>query len=376
MSDEVKRTSLEERGVGTSGEAARTAVPIPINTRYRETTAAGESAGVSGLFNQAARLKPGHLLVVFLAHNACYQVDPDNGEIEYLFTLTHEQSPFLWRVVAVRDGSMYCTLSGIRNTDLPTQDAVFGMAGAVLRLEHRLAKITVVAAGDDLQDPCGLQVVDDKELLVTDFSGFGGTGRIYTVDRLTGRVRTVAQGGLLADPVSAFQDDGGTLWVANSYMHYTYPSRGGVIEKDDGEILAITSDKRQRVVYARQSPPQGSIVGMNASNDPGKVIAIKGDWPVMETGGVLRVDKSSGAVDVLLSASPQEPRFYSTHVGVKGDVLWVGESYRKEIIGYDLKKKKVAKVLDFSGVMGRYRGVGSSFEGIESVSIIPADINT
>jgi hypothetical protein len=36
----------------------------------------------------------------------------------------------------------------------------------------------------------------------------------------------------------------------------------------------------------------------------------------------------------------------------------------------------VVKVLDFSTVMGRYKGVASSFEGIESVSVVPQNIGS
>ncbi len=352
-------------------DEAQLATPISILSRYPEPKTQGEPTGLSGLFNQAARLKPGHLLVVHLATNACFQVDPESGQPEYLFTISHEQTPFLWRVLASPEGEIYCTLSGVRRQDSPTKDAAFGLAGAVVRLNTRLAEIDVVSAGSELADPCGMQILDETRLLVCDFSGFGGTGSVYTVDRLTGEVERLAEGGLLADPVSAYRDENGTIWVANSYMHYTYGHRGGVIEKDDGEVLAITPDGRQRVVVPRESPATGSIVGIHGAHDPAYVIAVKGDWPVMETGAVLLIEKKSGAIEVLLSASPDEPRFYSTHVGVDGHILWVGESYRKELLGYDLANRKVVHRFDLSGVMGRWHGVASSFEGIESVSVVP-----
>ncbi|MBV9773063.1 MAG: hypothetical protein JO040_03900 [Gemmatimonadetes bacterium] len=335
---------------------------------------APNSAGVVGMFNQAARLRPGHLLVVYLARNAVYQVDPDSGTITYLFTLGHEQNPFLWRVLADREGRIYCTLSGVRSPTSPTRDAVFGMAGVVVRVNLHLGEVEALAVGDELVDPCGMSLLDDARLLVSDFAGFGDTGAVYTVDRVTGELRTVARGGLLVEPVSTIMDPDGVLWVANSHMHYHYPHRGGVLEKDDGEVLRIDPDGRQTVVVPRQSPAAGSVVGIHPADDPDYVIAVKGDWPVMESGAVLRVHKASGKVETLLSASREEPRFYSTHVGLSGSILWVGETYRKELLAYDLCEGRVVHTIDMSRLMGPYEGVSSSFEGLESVSVVPLDL--
>src|ERR1043165_6252502 len=185
-------------------------------------------AGVFGIFSHAARLKPGHLLLVMLGKLACYQVDPESGAIEYICSLGHEQSPFIWRALVDRDGFIYCTMSGVKDPGSPTRDAIFGMAGAVLRIDHRHADIQAIATGATIVDPCGMQLVDNGQLLVCDFNGFGGSGQVYLVDPTTGEARTVAEGGLLKDPVSAFRDEDGVIWVANSYMHYEYPLRGGV----------------------------------------------------------------------------------------------------------------------------------------------------
>jgi hypothetical protein len=52
----------------------------------------------------------------------------------------------------------------------------------------------------------------------------------------------------------------------------------------------------------------------------------------------------------------------------------VAESYQKHLLGYDLKQNKVVQSIDLGDIMGRYAGVASSFEGIESVSMIPKDL--
>lgn len=333
-----------------------------------------DDIGVVGQFNRAATLRAGHLLVVHLARNSCYQVDPESGRAEYLFTLGHEQRPFMWSAVADRRGRIFCSLSGARDPDSPLEDAVFGLAGAIVEVDLRLAAIRTVAAGPALKDPDSLQLIDDGKLLVCDFDGFGGSGNVYTVDIATGDLEVVVEGGFLHDPVSAYRDADGDTWVANAYMHYEYGHHGRDVEKDDGELLVVDGKGRQRVVIPRQSPANGSIVGVSESNVPAQAIVVTGDWPTMETSSVLRVTKATGEVDVLLSASAGDPRFYSTHVGLAGSTLWVGESYTKKLIGYDLGADAVVAEHDFGGVMGPFLGVASSFEGIESVSVVPTDL--
>lgn len=368
------RRLLDAEGGGVQAGSRVGGQPLPGPYPPGRPEASARSAGIYGMFNQAARLRPGHLLIVLLGKNAVYQVDPQSGTATYLFSLGHEQDPFLWRVIADREGRIYCTTSGMRSQLSPTLDSVFGMAGAVLRIDHHLAEIEAIATGEDVVDPCGMSILDEARLLVSDFAGFGGTGAIYTVDRVSGELRTLASGGLLVEPVSAFMDAEGVLWVANSHMHYHYPHRGGKVEKDDGEVLRIGPDGRHSVVMPRQSPAAGSVVGIYPANDPDHIIAIKGDWPVMETGAVLRIHKTTGEVETLLSASREEPRFYSTHVGLAGDILWVGETYRKELLGYDLARGEVVQSISLAGLLGPYEGVASSFEGIESVSVVPADL--
>ncbi len=53
------------------------------------------------------------------------------------------------------------------------------------------------------------------------------------------------------DPVSAFSDDAGDIWVANAFMHYFYPWRGDALEKDDGQVLQIDSEGRHQVLVER-----------------------------------------------------------------------------------------------------------------------------
>jgi hypothetical protein len=52
-------------------------------------------------------------------------------------------------------------------------------------------------------------------------------------------------------------------------------------------------------------------------------------------------------------------------------MLWFGESVRKEIIGYNLETGKVEATIDFRPVAGGWRGMLDSYDGIESVTVIP-----
>lgn len=350
----------------------------PSNLTSRYESLHDNSSGVRGIFNRAAKIKAGNLLVNYLAQNACYQVDPKTGEFEFLFKINHEQNPFLWRAIAHPiDGSIYCAISGAKDPNSPTKDAVFGLAGAILKIDIARAEITALSIGDDIIDPCGMQILDDHRLLVCDFGGFSGRGQIYrgsgsiyTIDRVTGEQIILAQNGLLKDPVSAHMDNEGILWVANAYMHYQYTYRAGDLEKDDGEVLRITPDSIQTIILPRISPAIGSIVGIHAANDPSKLVIIRGDWPLMETGAVLLMDKETGNTETLLQASKDKPQFYTNHVDVDGNILWVAECYNKKILAYDLESRSIVKSINYSELAGNFSGVASSFEGIESISLI------
>src|SRR4051812_47414039 len=50
-----------------------------------------------GDVNNAANLEEGKLLIVHLAKNRCYLVDPESGDITFLFSLNWGPRTFMWR---------------------------------------------------------------------------------------------------------------------------------------------------------------------------------------------------------------------------------------------------------------------------------------
>src|SRR4051812_35156530 len=50
--------------------------------------------------NPGALLRPGNLLVTYQADKSCYQIDPNSGRMEFLFTIDRRQGLFIWRAIA------------------------------------------------------------------------------------------------------------------------------------------------------------------------------------------------------------------------------------------------------------------------------------
>jgi hypothetical protein len=325
-----------------------------------------QTDGVWGIFNHAARLVPGHLLLVYLARNACFQLDPESGRSEYLFRLGRENDPFLWRALAGTDGRVYCTLSGGKDLATPHHEAYVGAQGWIVSVDFRLGDIRVVAPGGDFVDPCGFVFLDDGHLLVTDFHGFGGPGgSVSRVDLASSEVTVLVSGGLLKDPVSAVMAADGALWIANAMME-------GYEKENGGEIIRVDADGQQTVVVPQEAHPTGTYVGICTSPVQGEFLVVKNDMPLMEHSALLRLDTATGALHPFDLGDAALPRCYSTHIGVSGSTVWIAESYQRQLIGYDMSQDRVVKRFSLSGILGDYLGLASTFEGIESVSVVPA----
>jgi hypothetical protein len=316
-----------------------------------------------GDINRAFPLVSGNLLAISLAKNICFQVDPESGVATFLFSVVWGPRTFFWRAVADRHGEIYLTASGTV-TDTQPQAARFGYWGAVGSLSHRHGGIvTVVDTSMDprVVDPHGIQILADGRMLVSDFVGFGGTGRIYIVHGRTGSIEVLADGGLLTTPVNAIRDDDGFIWVANADMS----------EGNDGEILRIDPDGRQSVLLPMSGRNSGQIVGMLQHPDKDYLIVFRCDWPWMVHSAVLAVHKKTARTRVLFEGSAAHPKFYNTNGDIAGDMLWFGESVDKEILGYDLRKEEVVSRIDMRPYVGYQRGMVDSYDGIESVTVIP-----
>ncbi|HJX82965.1 MAG TPA: hypothetical protein VJ723_01330 [Candidatus Angelobacter sp.] len=318
---------------------------------------------VAGIFNQAARLKPGNLLVTYPPKHACYQVDPKTGEIGILFSLRQDNGPFFWRAVADRQGAIYCTLSGGRTAANPISQAIFGIGGFVVRVDHRSGRVDTLIEGKEngVVDPCGI-ALNGNELIIADFYLQGGPpGLVYSIDKDTGLRKLLIEN--LNDPCSAFVDASGTLWIANG------------LGDSDGDVLAVDPKGQVRAVLPRHGQGTGCVTGVCPSNDEKEVIVTKVDWPMMVTTQILRLNKKDGTTELIDSATKSEAKFFTSNGVVVGDIYWYGESIvYKKIFGYNLKTKKIVKEIDCSGIMGTIKGVQTSYDMLEAISVVPHDL--
>lgn len=331
---------------------------------YREwfdSIARSRELRVYGQFDTAAQLKPGHLLVVTVPMNVCWQFDPTTGDFRYLFELNWDRGSLLWRVVCNEAGEMYCTMSGLASSP-PIVDTAFGTWGAIVRANHRTRKITTLAVSGSgpVVDPFGLQILEDGRLLITDFNDFGGTGSIYKLDPSTGVIDVIAKGGRLQDPTNSWADRNGVIWVAN-----------GDQENQDGEVIGIRPDGTQSVLIPREGPDSGAVLGIWGSNHPDEVIVSRNEWDRRIKSRVVVANTQTGEVTTLLEGSPEHPQFFGTVGDVIGDTMWVAECCDKHIIEYDLQNRRVRNRHDLSRVMGNYRGMRDSFDSVPSISIVP-----
>lgn len=348
-------------------------------TGQSETASGGFPSGYElwGDINHAANLLEGHLLVVHLATNRCYVVDPKNGSITFLFSLHWGPRTFMWRAIADNDGTIYCSVSGtVASIDgaIPPvyapPAAKFGYWGAVVRIRHKEGIIqpiveTPAPGQGDVVDPHGMQNLDKNSLLVCDFDDFGGGGSVYKVEKRTGTVDVLSRSKTFDTPVSAYQDSDGILWVASADMS----------EQNDGEIIRIAPDGSETIALPRGGRDSGQVVGVLPANDPSKLVVFRCEWPNLKgRSAVMLLDKNSGHTETLFQSTVEEPAFYNTNGDVAGDMLWFGESVKKEIVGYDLAAKSVVTRIDLLGIAGGCWGMTDSYDGIESVTVIPEQV--
>jgi len=314
------------------------------------------AAGVGLQCNHAVQLIPGHLLVVY--KERVYVLDPNKRRFTFAFHLLRTPRAEMRMIVPDSYGNIYCSMSGTLETVGPIDYASFGNWGAVLKVNLARGEISSVCEGQFI-DPFGLQLLPGNKLLVADFGGWGGTGTIYLVDLATEQKEVLSTGGVFVDPESAFIDEGGVLWVANS-MHRDY----------DGAIVKVENG-RQTVVVPSRGYGSGILCSVHSSNREDRIVGYVIDWPHMAGSALFHVDKATGEIDYLRQASAEDPKIFGPHGSVVGDVLWVGDSYEGEIIAFDLDRKRIVDRIDASPIKGSVKGVYDSFDFIETVAVIP-----
>ena len=314
--------------------------------------------------NPGVILEPGDLLVTHQGEKSCYRVNPKSGRVDFLFTLARQGGLFIWRAIADSTGTIYCSYSGSIGGKDPFQFAGLGTSGGVLSFEHRELSTgmpwlppTRHLTDDQLIDPIGFQLLPDGRLLVAEMNNWGGVGSVVFFDQ-SGTRSTLVAGGRLIDPVKAIQDADGIVWIAN-----------GNQVTQDGEVIRVDPDGRQSILVPKRGHFSGCMVDVLQSSNPNELVVTRDNLPVLDKSSIEIVDKKSGRRRSLIGAEPGRSRFFS-----QGDVfngsLWVAETIEAKLLKIDLETGAI-DALDLRDLLGGIRGVRSSFDVVESVSVVP-----
>ncbi|HEX6718361.1 MAG TPA: hypothetical protein VF088_14745 [Pyrinomonadaceae bacterium] len=314
---------------------------------------------VYGQINNAVRFKSGDLLFNVHPDNICYLFSQEIKRFTYVFELNWGPGTLLWSVAPDRNGNVFCTLSGIR-TGTSITDAAFGNWGGIVVVNPRKHLLKTIAERGEIVDPYSIQVRPDGKLVIADFADFGGSGRIYSVDSVTGSIEILARGKYLLDPTCAFIDGENVLWIAN-----------GDQENQDGEIIALDlSTGERKTVYPREGNMSGALLGVYPVDDD-YIIATKNEWDQRTHSAVILINKKTGEAEKLLQATNESPQFFSNIGSVLGTRLFTAECCNRELIEFDLRERKVIHRYDLSPIMHGHLGMRNSFDAISGVYAIP-----
>lgn len=342
----------------------------PLSPSAASSADAPDLTQITLLPNSAVQLPSGNLILGVQADNSAYRLDPQSGQIEILFQLTNTVA-FLWRVVPTKSGLLYASLSGTRPPG--GGNLQWGKRGIIFSIDLVREILAPVPGFERLIDPVDVIVLQDGSLLVVDFMGFNGAGAIYLLNPSTGDLKQLDLGRALHDPNCAYLDDDGVLFVANPWQFYqNRRDANGLPLKDYGNVVMIDpTTKAVETIYDNSANPQGAIVGVTGSSDKKYVVLVRTDWPVLSASAILRVDRATKAVTPLLEASASSRRFFSPRCAVVGDLLYVADSYQRELLAVEIATGKIAISYDMRPIIPGGIGMVSSTQSIESVVAIP-----
>jgi|GEM_PF-4584728 len=305
--------------------------------------------------NQAATLKEGNFLILY--DESCYQLDPNTGEYTFLFELHKVPRTILWTAIADFEGNIYCTASGEISPKTPQEFITFGEWGGLFKVNYKEDKLQKIG---NFVDPLGIEFTSNNNLLVADFNGFGGTGKIWEINVVSGTQRVILEGWPFVDPQGVHLDNDGVYWISN-----------GMHDQFNGNIIRAEPGKEMEVFWEQKGTTPGTVISVFPSNTDSKIITVTVDWPMMATSKVVELDKKTGKAEILLTASPDSPKIYGPNFVIVDDILWMPETYEKKILGFNLKTKKIVKEIDTSPITGSMKGLTDPFTFIEYLSVIP-----
>ena len=321
---------------------------------------------VSMLPNARANMAPGKLLLGVQKDNSVHLFDPKTGDFE-IFCRFETTPMLLWRAVPAADGKIFVAMSGTRWPGHPTEVA-FGQGGAIFHVDNKEEVFSVVPGSDRLVDP-GELVVQHDGLIVVDFMGFGGSGKIYKINPITGDRSIIFEGEPLKEPVALALLPNGDFIIANAFMRYA-PVTGptGRKLKEMGALLRLdAATKGLSVLHDESDTPSGVIDSVAVDDQDSRfILYTRNDWPMQETGGLYSLNTETGERKLLKGATKDMSIFARVGPAI-GDVAAVADSYNKILYTVDIKGAKVIEQWSLAPLLGPGRGMVTPLETVESL---------
>ncbi len=170
---------------------------------------------------------------------------------------------------------------------------------ALIRIDGATGEQAVMSSDGSFEDPVGVAVEEDGQVLVADMRAFGGVGAVIRVDPATGDQATVATGGLLFQPYGIALEADGDILVTD---------RPGILRIDpvSGTQTRVTSGHALSRLFGIDVASDG-VIFVSLGRGGG-------------TGAVLRVDPLSGTEETVSSAGELDLP-HSLALEFDGDIL-------------------------------------------------------
>ncbi|OOO17864.1 hypothetical protein EFR00_28355 [Rhizobium sophoriradicis] len=321
-------------------------------------------ADVAILPNARAKLTPGKMVLGVQKDNSVHIFDPSDGTFEIYCRL--EGSPMLlWRAIPGPDGKLFIAMSGTRWPGHPTEVA-FGQGGAIFLADHRDENLFLIPGSETFLDP-GEILFQKDALVVVDFMGFGGSGKIYKLDPKTGTRTLLFEGEPLKEPVALAALGEDEYVIANSFMRYAPTTGpGGAKLKEMGALLHLRQG-RIDIIHDETRTPRGVIDSVAVDDQDGTYILYsRNDWPLQESGGIFVRKSDTGEIKPLLEASEHETIFARVS-DVMAGIGAVADSYNKVLYTVDVKAGTILDKWSLEPVLGTGKGMVTPLETVESI---------
>lgn len=178
----------------------------------------------------------------------------------------------------------------------------FSAPGSVIRIDPLTGQQEVISSGGFLENPTGIAVDINGDLLVADRgANFGGSGRLVRVNSVTGAQTVLSSGGFFVDPFGVAVAPNGNIFLADQNA-----GTGGTIFKVD------RSSGVQSILSTGGSFVDPVGICFDSS---GNLVVADPNGPGVN-GAIINVDSVTGTKSIL-----SQNGFFSDPVGITADPL-------------------------------------------------------